>query len=95
LLPSVHRGLATGICKKGQLGGWPFLPKLLNKTCLLTYQTRHAFARTIFCPDLQLNACSNSGMFERTLLMRKMGSEWGLVVTTTLAICGRTCAHQE
>src|SRR5579862_2559320 len=59
------------------------------------YQTRHALALTIFCPDLQLKACSNSDMFDTTLSMRKTGREWGSVVTARRAISGRTLEHHE
>src|SRR5262252_9978147 len=60
-----------------------------------SYQTLQALALTIFCPALQLNACSNSGIFDSTLSMRNTGSECGSEVTISRAICGRTFAHHE
>ena len=62
---------------------------------LRTYHTRQALALTIFCPDLQLKACSNSAMFDTTLSMRNTGREWGSVVTAMRAISGRMLVHHE
>src|SRR5258708_37817068 len=84
----------------GQLKSWPISFSRMHylqlmKRLIPAHQTRQAFARTIFCPALQPNACANSGMFESTLSIRKMGNECGLVVTTRRATSGLTLEHQE
>src|SRR5262249_46374567 len=59
-----------------------------------TYQTLHAFARTIGASGLHENARANSGMFDTTPFTRNRGGECGLVCASMRSRSGRAFWHQ-
>ena len=56
----------------------------------LPYHTLHGFALTIGWPALHENACSNSGMFTITPLMRSLDGECGFVIAHWRNCSGRS-----